>query len=435
MGLGSIVSGITSAVTDPGKLVSEVANSILPSNMKGVGDVLGGIADLNTGHPLQALGHLNDALKDLPQLLQSLSGGSGGAAHAASPAGTPGAEPSAPPTRATTCSPTATASGPTATATATSASATPAPAASSASTPSSSSASAPVPSVTVRKFGNETITQVDDGKNTTTINQAGSQTRVSVRSDTPPASAPGASASTATTVSGSSAPAPAASSTGTSSPGSPSISANAQAAGVTVRNFGNETVTRVDDGQNTTTIDQKGRQTTVSVRSDSQSGRGWHPSPAPGGSAATASLSAPTSGAPAAPSSASTASGTTSASSANAASGSGSVASSNAVTSSASGSNSTGTSTATGAANSSSTTSGPSGTASKDLASLMALSPDQFMQAVTSGKIPADVANDQSAMMQVQARMNQITQMNQLVTSMMAAMHQMQMSIIQNIRC
>jgi hypothetical protein len=65
----------------------------------------------------------------------------------------------------------------------------------------------------------------------------------------------------------------------------------------------------------------------------------------------------------------------------------------------------------------------------------MALSPDQFMQAVTSGKIPDDVANSQSAMMQVQARMNQITQMNQLVTGMMAAMHQMQMSIIQNIRC
>ena len=65
----------------------------------------------------------------------------------------------------------------------------------------------------------------------------------------------------------------------------------------------------------------------------------------------------------------------------------------------------------------------------------MGLSPDQFMQAVTSGKIPDSVANSQSAMMQVQARMNQITQMNQLVTGMMAAMHQMEMSIIQNIRC
>jgi hypothetical protein len=65
----------------------------------------------------------------------------------------------------------------------------------------------------------------------------------------------------------------------------------------------------------------------------------------------------------------------------------------------------------------------------------MAMSPDQFLQAVTSGKIPDSVANSQSAMMQVQARMNQITQMNQLVTGMMAAMHQMEMSIIQNIRC
>jgi hypothetical protein len=64
----------------------------------------------------------------------------------------------------------------------------------------------------------------------------------------------------------------------------------------------------------------------------------------------------------------------------------------------------------------------------------MALSPDQFMQAVTSGNIPPDVANNPAAMTQIQARMNQITQMNQLVTSMMAAMHQMQMSIIQNIR-
>ncbi len=59
---------------------------------------------------------------------------------------------------------------------------------------------------------------------------------------------------------------------------------------------------------------------------------------------------------------------------------------------------------------------------------------DQFMKAVTSGKIPADVANNQSAMMQIQARMNQITQMNELVTTMMEAMHEMQMAIIQNIR-
>ncbi|HEX7558664.1 MAG TPA: hypothetical protein VF386_05675, partial [Usitatibacter sp.] len=62
MGILSGLSSIASAVTDPGKLVSEVANSILPSNMKGVGEALGGIVDFETGHPLQALSHLTDAL-------------------------------------------------------------------------------------------------------------------------------------------------------------------------------------------------------------------------------------------------------------------------------------------------------------------------------------------------------------------------------------
>ena len=56
------------------------------------------------------------------------------------------------------------------------------------------------------------------------------------------------------------------------------------------------------------------------------------------------------------------------------------------------------------------------------------------MQMVTSGKIPPDVANNQSAMMQVQARLNQISQMNQMMTQMMQAAHQMQMAIIQNFR-
>ncbi|HVV48863.1 MAG TPA: hypothetical protein VHO06_04325, partial [Polyangia bacterium] len=96
--------------------------------------------------------------------------------------------------------------------------------------------------------------------------------------------------------------------------------------------------------------------------------------------------------------------------------------------------NTAGTSASAGTSGSAGT-SAASGATPADLQSLLALSPDQFMQAVTSGKIPADVANSQSAMMAVQARMNQITQMNQLVTSMLAATHQMQMSIIQNIRC
>ncbi|HVV51273.1 MAG TPA: hypothetical protein VHO06_16510, partial [Polyangia bacterium] len=93
-----LLSDITSVVTDPGKLVTQAADSILPGNMKAVGDILGGMVDINSGHPLQALSHLNDALKDLPQLLQSLSGGApGGAANPAAPAGTAAAEPSPPP--------------------------------------------------------------------------------------------------------------------------------------------------------------------------------------------------------------------------------------------------------------------------------------------------------------------------------------------------
>ena len=69
-----------------------------------------------------------------------------------------------------------------------------------------------------------------------------------------------------------------------------------------------------------------------------------------------------------------------------------------------------------------------------DAASLLALSPDDFMKAITSGAVPADVAADPTAMLQIQARVNEIAQMNQLVTSMLSATHQMQMSIAQNIR-
>jgi hypothetical protein len=69
-----------------------------------------------------------------------------------------------------------------------------------------------------------------------------------------------------------------------------------------------------------------------------------------------------------------------------------------------------------------------------DVASLLALPDGQLMQAVASGAVPADVASDPSAMLQIQARVNEIAQMNQLVTSMLSTTHQMQMSIAQNIR-
>ncbi len=69
-----------------------------------------------------------------------------------------------------------------------------------------------------------------------------------------------------------------------------------------------------------------------------------------------------------------------------------------------------------------------------DVASLLALPTADFMKAVSSGAVPADVAGDPAAMLQIQSRVNEIAQMNQLVTSMLSATHQMQMSIAQNIR-
>ena len=44
------------------------------------------------------------------------------------------------------------------------------------------------------------------------------------------------------------------------------------------------------------------------------------------------------------------------------------------------------------------------------------------------------MAKDQTAMMAVQQRMNAISEMNNLMTAMMKAVHDMQMAIIQNIR-
>jgi hypothetical protein len=75
-----------------------------------------------------------------------------------------------------------------------------------------------------------------------------------------------------------------------------------------------------------------------------------------------------------------------------------------------------------------------SGAKPQDLADLLALPSDQFMKAVSGGAVPADVAENPAALLQIQARVNDIAQMNQMVTSMMSAMHQMQMSIAQNIR-
>jgi len=388
--IGSIVSDVTSLAKDPGKLVADAANAVLPSNMKAVGDILGGITDIQSGNPLAALSHLQDALKDLPQLLQALGGAAGANANAAKPAGTAGAEPAPPQARATSTSTPATpttSSTPTTTSTPSS---TPAPAAA----PSTASTKPP-PTVTVTQAWGATVTRVDDGTNTTSVAEAANGTNtVRVTND-----------STGKLVG---------SYTGSAS--------NISVAGehVTISKNG-QTFTAIDNGTNTVTVGQNGAQATVGVYKDVT----WQQYLAMEKAAHSASAAgAPSAASPGAPAAATSATGSAQPASGGATASASSSGSASAAPTASSGS------TSTSASGTSASAAAPA-----DLASLMALSPDQFMQAVTSGKIPPDVANDQSAMMQVQARMNQITQMNQLVTSMMAAAHQMQMSIIQNIRC
>ena len=71
---------------------------------------------------------------------------------------------------------------------------------------------------------------------------------------------------------------------------------------------------------------------------------------------------------------------------------------------------------------------------SKAVEAFFKLSDADLMNKVRNGGIPEEVSRDPSQMHRLQARMNEIAQMNQIITSMLAAMHQMNMAIIQNVR-
>lgn len=335
--LSSIVSDISSLATDPGKLAKDVCDAVLPQNMKAIGDIVGGAVDYETGHPLQALGHLADALKDLPQMAQGLSPAKGNLT--AAPAGSLAAEPAPPPPRAPGTQP-------------------------------------PVTNITVPPGTSQpsTTSSAQPAANNVTV-------------------ATGAATSISTT----------------GRPGS------------------QVTVTVGADGKDVTIIERSARGRTREITM-----RAGAPTPAASAPAASAPAASAPAATPAASGSSTTATASkaaTGGSATNGASGAAGTDPSDASTSASSSEGAVSTSASSSASKGAASTGTPS-----SLSDLMALSPDQFMQAVTSGKIPADVANNPSAMTQIQARMNQITQMNQLVTSMMAAMHQMQMSIIQNIR-
>lgn len=58
----------------------------------------------------------------------------------------------------------------------------------------------------------------------------------------------------------------------------------------------------------------------------------------------------------------------------------------------------------------------------------------EFMDMIRDGRIPPEISKDPAAMQSLQLRMQEIQQMNALMTNLMRAMHEMQMEIIRNVR-
>lgn len=62
------------------------------------------------------------------------------------------------------------------------------------------------------------------------------------------------------------------------------------------------------------------------------------------------------------------------------------------------------------------------------------LSDTDLMNAVKTGRIPDSVKKNAAQMAALQARIHEITEMNQMITQMLNAMHQMSMAVIHNVR-
>ena len=112
-----------------------------------------------------------------------------------------------------------------------------------------------------------------------------------------------------------------------------------------------------------------------------------------------------------------------------------------------SGSSSTGTSKGTkaddaddsssGSSTSSGTKKTSSSSSSKDdtaLDKLNKLSDAEFMAKIRKGDLPKEITDDPKAMLAIQQRVNHISEMTKMMTAMMQALHDMQMSILQNVR-
>ena len=92
-------------------------------------------------------------------------------------------------------------------------------------------------------------------------------------------------------------------------------------------------------------------------------------------------------------------------------------------------------STSKSSSSSSSTTTGSTSSSdAKDITKFFAQSDTDLMASVRDGKLPDAVKDDPAAMQRLQLRMNEISEMNQLISQMLAAMHDMNKAVIQNIR-
>ena len=81
-----------------------------------------------------------------------------------------------------------------------------------------------------------------------------------------------------------------------------------------------------------------------------------------------------------------------------------------------------------------STSAADTGQTISSMSQLNSMSDTAVRDAVIHGRISPELAKDQTAMMAIQQRMNAISEMNNLMTNMMKALHDMQMAVVQNIR-
>lgn len=94
-------------------------------------------------------------------------------------------------------------------------------------------------------------------------------------------------------------------------------------------------------------------------------------------------------------------------------------------TSSSALSNASGSSSASGASSQNST---------EAIQKMNDMSDDAFRNMIRNGEIPPEIAKDPVAMQALQMRMQEMQQMNALMTNLLRSMHEMQMEIVRNIR-